>query len=248
MYYLGKGITNKVLNGSYKGSGKILIDAFKKYPKQEWISDIILQGFTEEEAYAKEKEIVTEDLLKDPMCLNIRLGGHGWRSAEVIENNARLWMDPAYREKMRRMKEEHWLDPGFAEKITRAASAYQKTAWLNSEYRAKMVAVSNETVKTTWKNSSFQSEMSKRAWAKTEVQELQKQKMADRWKSGPLREQHAAGCDSFWNDEERSAKLRADRSIRLKGIKWVCKDGVKKQIPIAAVEEFLALGWKRGMK
>lgn len=75
-FYFGVHATDN-LNDGYMGSGKALkasqelhgIDKFTKY---------ILEFFdTEEEMYAREREIVTERAVKDPNCYNLTLGGNG---------------------------------------------------------------------------------------------------------------------------------------------------------------------------
>jgi len=100
----------------------------------------------------------------------------------------------------------------------------------------------------TWRNPEFQSVMSQRAWAKPEVREFQQKKTASRWVEGPLREQQREGVKRLWQDEEYRAKMSKERSERIKGIRWMCKDGVAKQVPVDQVDEYTAAGWKRGMK
>lgn len=75
-FYFGVHSTDN-LNDGYMGSGKALkasqelhgIDKFTKF---------ILEFFdTEEEMYAREREIVTERAVKDPNCYNLTVGGKG---------------------------------------------------------------------------------------------------------------------------------------------------------------------------
>ena len=62
---------------NYCGSGKNIKAAIKKYGKNNF-SKLILGVFgSRKEADDKEKELVSEDLLSDPTCYNIILGGTG---------------------------------------------------------------------------------------------------------------------------------------------------------------------------
>ena len=62
---------------NYWGSGKNIKAAIEKYGKNNF-SKLILDVFSSrKEADAKEKELVSEDLLSDPTCYNIILGGSG---------------------------------------------------------------------------------------------------------------------------------------------------------------------------
>ena len=185
-FYVGKGVTANVESGKYQGSGRVLKNAWLKYPREEWITDIVSLHETEAEAYAQEAFWVDEDLLKDPLNLNIQLGGKGG-------GNPTLW--------------------------------------------AK-----------TWRNTEFQRAMARRAWDSPVVQQFQREKTASRWKSGPLRQQQRAGAKRKWEDQEYRTKMSQERSARIKGIRWLCKDGIARQIPVDQVETFIANGWKRGMK
>ncbi len=63
------------LEDGYMGSGKSLKDAFKKYGINNFKKEILKFFETADDAYAYEKEIVTEELVKDDNCYNLVLGG-----------------------------------------------------------------------------------------------------------------------------------------------------------------------------
>lgn len=89
-YYLGKGITARVVSGAYKGSGTKLVAAFLHYPSDQWTATV-LETFPaeplidkkdpgEKKAYNREREIITFEILTDPFCLNSMAGGcGGWK-------------------------------------------------------------------------------------------------------------------------------------------------------------------------
>ena len=78
-YYYGR----RAFNGNdpyqdpYFGSGKRLKFAIKKYEKSNFIKEIISIHNSEKELILEERRVVTEDIVKDPMCYNLSLGGHG---------------------------------------------------------------------------------------------------------------------------------------------------------------------------
>lgn len=74
-FYYGIHSTNN-LNDKYMGSGKILQDAYKKYGKQNFTKEIIKFYNSLEELSDAEKEIVTQELIDNPKCYNVSLGGY----------------------------------------------------------------------------------------------------------------------------------------------------------------------------
>ena len=75
-YYIGKHSTDN-LNDGYLGSGILLKNALKKYGKDQFDREIICFCRDEQEVYAKEHEIVTQEVVNDPMSYNLRQGGEG---------------------------------------------------------------------------------------------------------------------------------------------------------------------------
>jgi len=75
-YYYGMHSTDN-LNDGYIGSGKRLWYSINKYGKENHICEKLEFFETREELRKKEAEIVNEDLIKDPLCMNLQLGGGG---------------------------------------------------------------------------------------------------------------------------------------------------------------------------
>lgn len=81
-FYVGKGRSQAVINGTYKGSGT----AFKAtllhpaYGWDTWTTEVLECFDDEEAAYAAEAKLVTLDTLKDPFCLNEQVGGRSGRN------------------------------------------------------------------------------------------------------------------------------------------------------------------------
>jgi hypothetical protein len=67
----------------YKGSGKALKFAFKKYGRKNFRKDILFEFDNKEEAYNKEIEIVNKEFLKRDDIYNLQLGGKGGKIYRV---------------------------------------------------------------------------------------------------------------------------------------------------------------------
>lgn len=75
-FYIGMHSTSNLKDG-YLGSGKRLRRSIRKYGKENFKTEILEWYDTRFELTAREKELVNEDLLKDPMCMNLMYGGEG---------------------------------------------------------------------------------------------------------------------------------------------------------------------------
>ena len=73
-YYIGCHKTDNIDDG-YKGSGKKILDYYKKYPN-EYIKDI-LEYFDNDEDMFNAEYLLIHPCLNDPLCLNIKEGGSG---------------------------------------------------------------------------------------------------------------------------------------------------------------------------
>jgi hypothetical protein len=100
--YYGIHSTNNLEDG-YLGSGSYFYRSLKKYGKENFKREI-LKFFDNREALVKaERELVTEDLVKDTNCYNVQVGGEGWNSINtipVVDNNGNNFRvhrdDPRY--------------------------------------------------------------------------------------------------------------------------------------------------------
>ena len=104
-FYVGKGMTRDVLSGKYQGSGKVLKHAFQKYPRTEWVTDIVSTHTTGPEAFAQEAFWVDEELLMDPYCLNLHTGGRGGGNEALWK---KTWRNPEHQSRMSKMA---WAKP-----------------------------------------------------------------------------------------------------------------------------------------
>lgn len=76
-FYVGLHSTNKLDDG-YIGSGKRLWNSIDEYGKENHQCEILEWLPDRESVIQREKEIITEEFLSDPMCMNIAKGGGVW--------------------------------------------------------------------------------------------------------------------------------------------------------------------------
>jgi len=83
-YYIGKRKCNcDIEDDTYMGSGINIINAIKKYGKDNFKKEILAVLETEEKAFEKEAELLTTEHINDPYCYNIKEGGlGGWTHGE----------------------------------------------------------------------------------------------------------------------------------------------------------------------
>ena len=88
-FYIGMHSTDSLGDG-YFGSGKYLWNSIKKHGKENHEMEIIEHYFSREDLAAREKELVNKELLKNEMCMNIRLGGDGGGGWDHIKNDEKM--------------------------------------------------------------------------------------------------------------------------------------------------------------
>ena len=83
--YTGAHSTTDLENDTYLGSGKLLKLAVKKYGKDKFIREILYEYDNAEQAYAKEKELVTKEYVDRQDTYNLKVGGEG--GFDYLNNN-----------------------------------------------------------------------------------------------------------------------------------------------------------------
>ena len=160
-FYFGMHCTNN-LNDGYIGSGKYLKSSINKYGKENFVTEILEFLPNREELIKREKEIINEEVLKDPNSMNLQPGGGGGLSGEEHKRKfhkaggaatthllkkyskihlEKLKTDEKYREfyitKLKETNNHYWLgkhlDDETKKKIGAANSIKQKGT-LNSQF------------------------------------------------------------------------------------------------------------------
>lgn len=75
-YYIGLHSTD-ILEDGYFGSGNRITASIKKHGKERHTKQILEYLLSRQEAKNREKELLSEELRADPMCMNIAPGGGG---------------------------------------------------------------------------------------------------------------------------------------------------------------------------
>jgi hypothetical protein len=75
-FYIGKHATENLDDG-YLGSGRRILHEIKKYGRENFVREIIETLPDETSLRKREQEIVNAELLRDPLCLNLKNGGQG---------------------------------------------------------------------------------------------------------------------------------------------------------------------------
>lgn len=96
----------------YMGSGVIIKKLLDKHPPYEFRKDILQICDTREAASTLESKLVDVDLLQNPLCLNLKLGGDN----SVIPNQFKSSL--ARTGKKKPNCKNPWIDPGFRARIT----------------------------------------------------------------------------------------------------------------------------------
>lgn len=98
-YYYGVHSTND-LNDGYMGSGKRICIAIKKYGIENFKKEILKYFDSRIDMFEYEHLIINENVLKDPLCYNLMLGGCGDKNLKrnikegylsVSEDNGLTW-------------------------------------------------------------------------------------------------------------------------------------------------------------
>lgn len=92
-YYLGlRSCSCSPDRDRYMGSGRIIRSKVRKHP-EAWAKTILDVFDTREEAAAAEAELVTSEVLADPLCLNLKTGGETGQeySGESRQKIAESW-------------------------------------------------------------------------------------------------------------------------------------------------------------
>jgi len=75
-FYVGMHSTDNLEDG-YLGSGKYLRNSIKKYGRDKFKIEFLEFFKTRDDLVEREKNLVNEDLIKTPLCMNLRPGGEG---------------------------------------------------------------------------------------------------------------------------------------------------------------------------
>ena len=94
-FYYGVHNTNNLEDG-YMGSGKLLHNAYKKYGIEKFKKEILKYFDTMDEAFQYEHKIVNEEMINNPNCYNIQIGGKYFNTKNKVTvkdiNGNKFWV------------------------------------------------------------------------------------------------------------------------------------------------------------
>ena len=131
------------LDDGYLGSGVYLTRSIRKHGRNNHVLEILEFLPDKESLKRREIEIITEDLMSSPGCMNIKLGGQGgWtdeqRKRGLATRAHRLATDPEYRKWMSELNREKAMI-GADERRVLCSNAL-KACYENPEFMASQVA------------------------------------------------------------------------------------------------------------
>lgn len=129
--YIGQHASEDIVNDTYIGSGDIIKKAINKYGRSKFKRTVLFEFDTLEEAYLKEKELVTEEFLDRDDTYNVRLGGVG------MFGHTRKTKDL-----LAKKMTEFW-ESDRSDDLREHLSSRQKELWSDPDYKANMVAKFN---------------------------------------------------------------------------------------------------------
>ena len=86
-YYYG---VAKMSNKGYFGGGTLIRKAVSKYGRENFTMTTIMEFDNADDAFEHESNVVTIDLVNDPMCYNVALGGSNGRFVRTEEFRRRM--------------------------------------------------------------------------------------------------------------------------------------------------------------
>jgi hypothetical protein len=127
-YYIGMHSTHNFEDG-YVGSGKRLWYSIKKYGKENFKCEILEILPDRNSLKEREKELVNEVLLKNPMCMNIKPGGSG---SFINKEHQFKCSQAAGLKHSYRMKNDEEYCKKFTEKLSESAKRRHQQGELNT--------------------------------------------------------------------------------------------------------------------
>lgn len=128
-YYIGKHQTDNPMD-DYIGSGRAIQNAVKTYGRDAFVKEVLFDFDTEEDMNLKEKELITEDIVNDPMSYNMGIGGEGgphFKGRKHTEETKRKQSESS------RGKSNDY--DRYSEKRTKTFFARGNTLWKNREQK-----------------------------------------------------------------------------------------------------------------
>lgn len=251
-YYIGIHSTDSLEKDRYFGSGKYISRAIKRYGKLSFTKEI-LEFYPNRQALSEaESAYVTEDLLRDPLCYNLRTGGDSGASSSLTEGGKNQIRQTLLE------KNARWMSKGndsFLVPQEDFSSFLEKGySFGRGKNRPKkgLVYVHNGTVNRSVPKESLQKYLNE-GWKKGRFSAPNKGKIVIQ-KEGQTRYISSEDLSKYeklgWRKGNSNLRIRySQKTPFCKGTRKVMTDGNSfKFIPVDEVPGYLANGWMLGKK
>ena len=124
-YYIGMHSTDDLEDG-YFGSGKVLWHSINRHGKEMHSKEILEFLPSRHDLKIRERELVNEEIVNDPLCMNLKLGGEGGWDHITPEQRAKAG-----------------LNGGFKGRSFEERSVWSKASWLSATEERRAAARNN---------------------------------------------------------------------------------------------------------
>lgn len=241
-YYLGVHHSVDPKNDTYIGSGFLLKRAIERYGRENFSTEILKYFDTMEEAYSYEREQVTKEVLQDPKCYNLVLGGKGGCNEDIRMNNGVREIKVHF-SKEPLMQEQGWVRGN----LPRTEETKNKIRISNSKPKTELHRQHLRKPKFGARGKHCMNNGKTEIRVRNEeVEHYQK----EGWVLGQLR-----GVTAWICKEDRNKLVRKDELQKYleegwqpgqRKRAWVCSESRISLIPESRLEEYLQKGWQRG--
>jgi len=162
-FYIGVHETHNI-NDGYFGSGKFLRNSIYYHGKENFKREILELCENKKQMYDKEREIVTEELIKNPKCMNLVVGGVGFiddekhRKISRLGGNAtslKLKNDPQFKKRhqeiaSKKMKKQHQLGKIKYDTFTNKKHSDETKKLMSKKHKGAGIGNKNSQYGTCW--------------------------------------------------------------------------------------------------
>jgi hypothetical protein len=235
-FYVGIHKTDD-LKDEYLGSGKLIVQAIKKYGKENFKKEILWLCDNYQELKDFEKEIVNSNFLKQNgnKCYNLLVGGQG-TTIFAGDRNSQYGT--------------YWITKGTENKKIKKEllNSYLQLGWIKGRYgiinKTPVKKVKEKISKSLIKyfNKNEHHNKNKIRVHKDNKEKLIQKVELNKYKQNGWIEGRNYKCIHFKHSEKTKNDMKLDKKDR----RYFHKNGIVKMVKKEEIEKYLQEGWKKG--